>query len=112
MVVLLYFQTVLLFVIFRGWRSATATGARLGSVRVTSEDKLPRKPAPDMLQHLMAKYNLPPEECLMVGDRPLDTEAGVNAGVLSVLLDMEDCFPAGRCDLRIPAAEKLIDLLT
>lgn len=33
MVVLLYFQTVLLFVIFRGWRSATATGARLGSVR-------------------------------------------------------------------------------
>ena len=32
-VVLLYFQTVLLFVIFRGWRSATATGARLGAVR-------------------------------------------------------------------------------
>jgi phosphoglycolate phosphatase-like HAD superfamily hydrolase len=48
----------------------------------------------------------------MVGDRPLDTEAGVNAGVLSVLLDMEDRFPAGRCDLRILAAEKLIDLLT
>ena len=79
---------------------------------VTSEDKLPRKPAPDMLQHLMARYNLPPEECLMVGDRPLDTEAGVNAGVLSVLLDMEDRFPVGRCDLRIPDAEKLIDLLT
>ena len=32
-VIMLYFQSVLLFVIMRGWRSATATGARLGSVR-------------------------------------------------------------------------------
>ena len=31
--VMLYLQTVLLFVIFRGWRSQTATGARLGAVR-------------------------------------------------------------------------------
>ncbi len=31
--VLLYFQTVLLFVIMRGWRLPTATGARLGAVR-------------------------------------------------------------------------------
>lgn len=31
--ILLYFQTVLLFVIFRGWREQTATGARLGSIR-------------------------------------------------------------------------------
>lgn len=31
--VFLYFQTVLLFVIMRGWRHQTATGARLGAVR-------------------------------------------------------------------------------
>ena len=30
---LLYFQTVLLFVILRGWRAQTATGARIGAVR-------------------------------------------------------------------------------
>jgi hypothetical protein len=30
---LLYLQTVLLFVLLRGWRDATPTGARLGSVR-------------------------------------------------------------------------------
>lgn len=30
---MLYFQTVLLFVLVRGWRAPTATGARLGSVR-------------------------------------------------------------------------------
>ena len=29
----LYFQTVLLFVILRGWRAQTATGARIGAVR-------------------------------------------------------------------------------
>ena len=31
--VMLYLQTVLLFVILRGWRAQTATGARLGAVR-------------------------------------------------------------------------------
>lgn len=30
---MLYFQTVLVYVIMRGWREATATGARLGAVR-------------------------------------------------------------------------------
>jgi hypothetical protein len=32
-ILLLFFQTVLLFVILRGWRTPTATGARLGAVR-------------------------------------------------------------------------------
>lgn len=30
---ILYFQTVLVYVIFRGWREATSTGARLGAIR-------------------------------------------------------------------------------
>jgi len=68
---------------------------------VTQEDGLPRKPAPDMLLHLMAEHHLSPDACLMVGDRPLDTEAGINAGILSVLLDAEDRFPGGKCDLRL-----------
>lgn len=68
---------------------------------VTQEDGLPRKPAPDMLLHLMQKHGLDPARCMMVGDRPLDTEAGMAAGVFSVLLDEEDRFPDGRCDVRI-----------
>lgn len=68
---------------------------------VTQEDNLPRKPAPDMILHLMKKHGLKPEECMMVGDRPLDTEAGMAAGVFSVLLDVEDRFPDGKCDVRI-----------
>ena len=68
---------------------------------VTQEDGLPRKPAPDMILHLIRKYGLDPAQCMMVGDRPLDTEAGMAAGVFSVLLDVEDRFPDGKCDLRI-----------
>jgi len=68
---------------------------------VTEEDGLPRKPAPDMLLHLMARHGLDPAECMMVGDRPLDTESGLNAGVTSVLIDPEDRFPGAPCDLRI-----------
>lgn len=79
---------------------------------VTKEDGLPRKPAPDMLLHLMRKHGLRPEECLMVGDRPLDTEAGMAAGVTSVLLDMEDRFPGGQCDLRIDAPWRLTHDIT
>ncbi len=78
---------------------------------VTQEDKLPRKPAPDMLLHLMRKHSLAQEECLMVGDRPLDTEAGMAAGVLSVLLDPEGRFPGGKCDLRIPEASLLAHII-
>ena len=78
---------------------------------VAQEDGLPRKPAPDMLLHLMAQHGLDPAQCMMVGDRPLDTEAGMAAGVTGVLLDMEDRFPDGKCDLRIPDARMLAHLM-
>ena len=78
---------------------------------VTQEDALPRKPAPDMLLHLMDKHGLKPEECMMVGDRPLDTEAGLAAGVTSVLLDVEGRFPDGKCDLCIADPRLLANLI-
>ncbi|MDD6050874.1 MAG: HAD-IA family hydrolase, partial [Clostridiales bacterium] len=74
---------------------------------VTREDALPRKPAPDMLLHLMARHGLSPDACVMIGDRPLDTEAGLAAGMLGVLLDPEDRFPDGACELRIRSAAEL-----
>lgn len=79
---------------------------------VTREDGLPRKPAPDMLLHLMRKHGLDPAQCMMVGDRPLDTEAGMAAGVLSVLLDVEGRFPGGKCDIRIAAPQLLSQSIT
>ena len=78
---------------------------------VTSEDGLPRKPEPDMLLHLMRKHGLHPMECVMVGDRPLDTEAGRRAGMLSCLLDVEGRFPEDPCELRASSAKALAELL-
>ena len=78
---------------------------------VTQEDGLPRKPAPDMLEHLMQKHSLDPEACVMIGDRPLDTEAGMNAGILSVLLDTEGRFPEGRCSVRIASITELLSFM-
>ena len=79
---------------------------------VTEEDKLPRKPAPDMLLHLMRRHGLSPAECVMIGDRPLDTESGMAAGILSVLIDPEGRFPDGKCDLRVRSAGELISCIS
>lgn len=79
---------------------------------VTEENRLPRKPAPDMLHHLMAQHGLDPAECLMVGDRPLDTESGRNAGILSALIDPEGRFPGAVCDVHTPHARGLVHYMT
>lgn len=77
---------------------------------VTAEDALPRKPAPDMLLHMLHKCGLSPAECVMIGDRPLDTEAGLAAGMLSILLDPEDRFPDAACSLRVADASEITAL--
>ena len=78
---------------------------------VTQEDALPRKPAPDMLLHLMHKHGLDPAQCVMIGDRPLDTESGINAGILSVLMDPEGRFPDAACTVRVSGGGALPDFI-
>lgn len=96
----------------RAWDFLRAAGLRaLFEGGVVKEDKLPRKPAPDMLIHLMEKHGLTPEECVMIGDRPLDTESGIAAGMLSILIDPEDRFPDEACDVRIHHAGELLDFI-
>ena len=75
---------------------------------VTQENALPRKPAPDMLLHLIRIHGLDPAECLMVGARPLDTESGRNAGCLSALIDPEGRFPGAVCDVHVQSADVLL----
>ena len=79
---------------------------------VTQEDGLPRKPAPDMLLHLMDKHGLSPAECVMIGDRPLDAESGLAAGMLGVLIDPEGRFSGGRWDVRIADPKEIIPWMT
>lgn len=77
---------------------------------VTGDDGFPRKPAPDGLLHLMRKHHLDAETCIMIGDRPLDTAAGRNAGMLSCLLDAEGRFPDDPCELRASSGLELLNL--
>lgn len=51
---------------------------------VTALNGFPRKPAPDGILYLMAKYELMPEQCYYVGDRSLDIDAALNAGIGSI----------------------------
>ncbi len=64
---------------------------------VTHEDGFPSKPAPDALNYLCAKYALDKKECVMLGDRTIDLDAGINAGMSCALLD-----PDGLCPSDVP----------
>lgn len=45
-----------------------------------------RKPSGKMITELIEKYHLKAEECYMVGDKPIDAEAGKNAGIQGVIV--------------------------
>lgn len=54
---------------------------------VTKADGFPSKPAPDALLYLMEKHGLSPEQCVMIGDRDIDLNSGLNAGMSCALFD-------------------------
>ena len=43
-----------------------------------------RKPSPKFIREMIAKYDLDPAQCVMVGDRESDVQAGLNAGVRAI----------------------------
>ena len=49
--------------------------------QVTGLDPFPRKPAPDALLYLMRRHGLQKKDCVMLGDRDIDLDAGKNAGM-------------------------------
>lgn len=64
---------------------------------ITKDDHFPRKPAPDALLYLKEKHGLDPARSVMIGDRALDVEAGLNAGMHGALFD-----PEGFCGADAP----------
>ena len=53
-------------------------------------DSILRKPGSGMLEKAVARFNLDPAQCWIVGDRLRDMEAGANIGVRSILVGEED----------------------
>lgn len=70
---------------------------------VTTANGFPRKPCGDALVYLVNKYGLDPEKTYYVGDRTLDVDAAVNAGIKSILLLPPDslCKPNGKQDITV-----------
>ncbi len=52
---------------------------------ITGKDGFPRKPDPAAVLYLIRKYDLDKEKTFYVGDRTLDVECAVNAGIGSIL---------------------------
>lgn len=61
----------------------------------------PLKPKPNALLFLSEKLELPVEACMMIGDRTIDAEAGMRAGMVGCLWDAEDLFPDFLADVRV-----------
>lgn len=45
-----------------------------------------RKPSPKFILECLAKYQLNPDKCWMIGDKPSDIQAGVNAHIHTLFL--------------------------
>jgi len=53
----------------------------------------------------------PPQEVMFVGDSPLDEEAGVNAGVLTVIIDRKGEFKKNKKCYIVKSLEEIVPLL-
>ncbi len=63
--------------------------------------KFKTKPAPDALNYLCEKHGLDPKDCIMIGDRDIDTDCGRNAGMKGCLFDPEHYYDSADVDYRI-----------
>lgn len=74
---------------------------------IDSTMRFPTKPAPDALNYLCEKHGLAKCDCLMIGDRDIDTDCGRNAGMKGCLFDPEHYYDSADVDFRI---ENLLEL--
>ena len=68
---------------------------------IDSTMKFPNKPAPDALNYLCEKHGLDKKDCIMIGDRDIDTDCGRNAGMKGCLFDPEHYYDSADVDYRI-----------
>ncbi|KRK13639.1 MULTISPECIES: HAD hydrolase-like protein [Lacticaseibacillus] len=74
---------------------------------VDSDLNLPRKPAPDAIQYLLDRFQLNPAVTAMIGDRSLDIDAGVNAGVKTIYFNVDGLNAAPQADFKVDTLEEI-----
>lgn len=74
---------------------------------ITDEADFPSKPDPDALNWLIEQHHLERRECVIVGDRIIDVQAGKNAGIAGALFDPEGFYQPDDADFFF---EKLTDI--
>ena len=50
------------------------------------QPSLYRKPSPRFIEEMIAAHHLDPAQCVMIGDRASDVQAGLNAGIRSIAI--------------------------
>ncbi len=78
---------------------------------ISTADGFDRKPAPDMYLELLRRHGLDPDECLAVGDRPIDALAAHAAGIRAATLESPDAPVDDEGDFEIAALDQLRPLL-
>ncbi len=79
---------------------------------ITIEDPFPFKPAPDALLYLIKKHDIAPEKAVMLGDRDIDMDAALNAGLSGCLIDSGHYYDAyQKTPLRCESFDELYALM-
>lgn len=71
----------------------------------------PQKPAPDALLYLTKCFSLDPSTCMMIGDRPIDAYAAMNAGICGCLWDPQNLYPDAKPTYKVTSLLQIKDLI-
>jgi len=79
---------------------------------ICPDDGFARKPDPQMYLELIRRHDLAPEECLGIGDRPLDAHGAHGAGITAAMLITPDLpMPSGPAEFTITGLTELLTVV-
>jgi HAD superfamily hydrolase (TIGR01509 family) len=70
-----------------------------------------RKPDPESINYLLAKFGLNPQQTLVVGDRRLDALAAIAAGCHSLYLDVDGLHDAPQAEFTAPDLRSALPII-
>lgn len=79
---------------------------------VGPENQFPRKPNPTSLNYLIEKYQLNRAETVMIGDRPMDIDAGIGARVSTIFYNDERLFTIDRAKHEVNSLSEIIQFIS